>query len=206
MFFNSDLLDEIRFIIAKETVFLKHFEGVVINNLDPDNLGRVQVQIPELLQFTPDQIPWAYPEHGLNTVAPPVGKSVVVYFLKGDFAHPIYRGGTSERRDTRLKAYKSPSTAVLYEDENILFLWNRLEKTFSIKTNNNEIKIDGENNINITGKNKITINAPHTTITGGQFEVDGNVAPNPEGRGALCGLPFCAFNAAPQAGKIAANT
>jgi phage baseplate assembly protein gpV len=204
MFFNSDLLDEIRFIIAKETVFLKHFEGVVIDNNDPDNLGRVKVQIPELLQFTPDQIPWTYPEHGLNTIVPPVGKSVVVYFLNGDSAHPIYRGGTSERKDTRLKEYKSPSTVVLYADENILLSWNRLEKTFSLKTNDNEIKIDGENNIIITGENEITINAPHVTVTGGRFEVDGTVTP--EGRGALCGMPFCAFSAAPQAGKIAANT
>jgi phage gp45-like len=189
MFFNSDIMDVIRFIIAKETVFLKQWEGVVLDNLDPDNLGRVKVQIPELLQFTPDQIPWASPEHGLSTVVPPPGKSVVVYFLKGDPAHPIYRGGTSERRDTRLQEYKSPTTAVLYEDDNILLLWDRLKKAFLVKTSN-----------------EVTIDAPRVIITGGQLTIDGNVVPNPEGRGALCGLPFCAFSAAPQVGNIASGT
>jgi phage gp45-like len=228
MNFNSDLMAVFRKIIAEETVYLRQYEGTVIDGQDPKSLGRVRVQIPELLWETAGTIPWAAPEHGLNTVVPPVGKSAVVYFLKGNRDHPVYRGGTSERADTRLLEYKDPNTVVIFDDDGILFLWDRAEKVFHIKVNNSEIEFkekalnliingnkinfdDGDNleitaaaQVTVNASDKVTVNAPEVIITGGKLQVNGTAAPN--GQGGFCGIPNCAFTGAPHIGNALNNT
>ncbi|MDR2193879.1 MAG: phage baseplate assembly protein V [Treponema sp.] len=201
---NADLISVLRKLIAEETVYLRQYEGTVIDDQDPKSLGRLKIQIPELVWETANTIPWAYPEHGLNTVVPPVGKSAVVYFLKGNRDHPVYRGGTSERADSRLTEYKNPNTVVIFEDDNILFLWDRTEKAFKITINNNEIKFDNGDNLEIKAAVKVTVNAPQVNVTGGQLQINGIVAPN--GQGGFCGMPNCAFTGAPQVGNTIANT
>jgi phage gp45-like len=209
-----------RKIIAEEPIYLRQYEGTVIDDQDPKSLGRVRVQIPELLWETAGTIPWAAPEHGLNTVIPPVGKSAVVYFLKGDRDHPVYRGGTSERADTRLTEYKNPNTAVIFEDDGILFLWDRTEKAFRIKIhkndigfdektlkmniNKNEIIFDDGDNLEINAAAKVTVNAPEAVITGGKLQVDGTAAPN--GQGGFCSIINCAFTGTMHVGNALNNT
>jgi hypothetical protein len=205
MIFNTNLIDVIRRIIAQETVFLKHFEGVVMNNGDPEMLGRVQVLVPELLWLTPDTMPWVHPEHGSNTVVPLIGASVAVYFLKGSRAHPIYRGGTNEYKSTRLKEYKTFTTAVLFEDPNIVILWDRTAMKLSIKIGVNEIALDGVSNaLEVKSLAKVSVNAPLVEVTGGQLQVNGAAAPS--GSGPFCGLLNCAFSGASHVGNIVSGT
>jgi phage gp45-like len=200
MTFDNDLLSVIRRVVSQETVFLKHFEGVVTDDQDPKSLGRVKVQIPELLWTTPDKTPWAGPEHALSTVVPPPGSPVVVYFLKGDRARPVYRGGSSERGASRLAEYKEPSTAVLYEDGEISVVWDRRRSLLAIKLGAATINLDAKGNLNVTADAKVVVDAPQVVVTGGQVKIDGSAVPT--GRGAFCGLSNCAFSGAPHVGDV----
>jgi uncharacterized protein involved in type VI secretion and phage assembly len=73
------------------------FRGVVIENIDPMEIGRVMVQVPDVLGETPSS--WAMPcvpVAGMQAgvfVVPPVGSQVWVEFEQGNADHPIWTGG-----------------------------------------------------------------------------------------------------------------
>ncbi len=88
------------------------YRGVVINNIDPMQIGRLQVMVPDVSTVLPTS--WAMPcfpaggiQMGLFTV-PPLGAGVWIEFEQGDPDYPIwvgcYYGSTAE----------VPSIALLY--------------------------------------------------------------------------------------------
>ena len=78
----------------------KHFgkyRGMVVNNIDPMQIGRVQVQVPDVLG--PALTSWAMPcvpaagkQCGVYVV-PQVGAGVWIEFEQGDPDYPIWVGG-----------------------------------------------------------------------------------------------------------------
>jgi hypothetical protein len=73
------------------------FRGMVVNNVDPMQIGRVQVQVPDVLG--PALSSWAMPcvplagkQSGVYVV-PQVGSGVWVEFEQGDPDYPIWVGG-----------------------------------------------------------------------------------------------------------------
>jgi uncharacterized protein involved in type VI secretion and phage assembly len=72
------------------------YRGQVVNNIDPMQVGRIQVVVPEVseetLPWAMPCLPWAGNQTGLFAV-PPVGSSVWVEFERGDPDHPIWVGG-----------------------------------------------------------------------------------------------------------------
>jgi len=72
------------------------YRGVVLNNIDPLQMGRVQVSVPAI---GPIPTSWAMPclpASGVNTgvfTVPQVGSGVWVEFEQGDVDHPIWVGG-----------------------------------------------------------------------------------------------------------------
>lgn len=85
----TDLQDTTR------TRFLGKHRGVVVNNIDPMMLGRVQVMVPDV---SPGLSSWALPcaptggvGHGLFSV-PSIGAAVWVEFEHGDPDYPIWVG------------------------------------------------------------------------------------------------------------------
>ncbi|HEX5503425.1 MAG TPA: phage baseplate assembly protein V [Thermomicrobiales bacterium] len=83
--------------------FFGKYRGKVQNNVDPLQLGRVQVSAPAVLgdgrlSWALPCVPYAGPGVGLFTV-PPIGANVWVEFEGGDPDYPIYSGcfwGTGE--------------------------------------------------------------------------------------------------------------
>lgn len=80
--------------------FLGKYRGTVLNNIDPENRGRLQLTIPDVLGLVPST--WAEccaPFSGLTGAAagifaiPPIGAAVWVEFEQGDQNHPIWTGG-----------------------------------------------------------------------------------------------------------------
>jgi uncharacterized protein involved in type VI secretion and phage assembly len=72
------------------------YRGTVINNLDPMQMGRIQVMVPDVSGLLPTS--WAMPctplagiQNGLYTV-PIIGSGVWVEFEQGDPDHPIWVG------------------------------------------------------------------------------------------------------------------
>lgn len=72
------------------------FRATVVDNIDPMQLGRVKVTVPDVPGAT---APWAtpcVPFAGTNAgilALPPVGAGVWVEFERGDPAYPIWVGG-----------------------------------------------------------------------------------------------------------------
>jgi hypothetical protein len=73
------------------------YRGTVVENIDPEQIGRIIVQVPDVLGLTPSS--WAMPcvpaagiEAGVFVV-PPIGSSVWVEFEQGDPDYPIWTGG-----------------------------------------------------------------------------------------------------------------
>jgi uncharacterized protein involved in type VI secretion and phage assembly len=82
---------------AQRRTFYGKYRGTVTDTDDPDQSGRVKVQVPSL--FDDDSTDWAMPclpyapsGHGFF-VMPEVGDTVWVEFEGGDPSHPIWNGG-----------------------------------------------------------------------------------------------------------------
>ncbi|QZZ18786.1 hypothetical protein J5X98_15115 [Leptothermofonsia sichuanensis E412] len=73
------------------------YRGIVRDVDDPENLGRVKAQVPELfgtvdLDWAFPVVPFAGPNHGL-VVLPEVGDGVWIEFEAGDPSRPLWTGG-----------------------------------------------------------------------------------------------------------------
>jgi hypothetical protein len=73
------------------------YRGLVIDNLDPMQIGRVMAQVPDVLGETPCS--WAMPcvpAAGIQAgcfIIPPIGSQVWMEFEQGDPDYPIWTGG-----------------------------------------------------------------------------------------------------------------
>jgi hypothetical protein len=77
--------------------FYGKYRGLVIENIDPEQIGRVLLQVPDVLGEIPSS--WAMPcvpvagiQSGIFAV-PPMGSQVWVEFEQGDPDYPIWTGG-----------------------------------------------------------------------------------------------------------------
>ncbi|MGD0128544.1 MAG: phage baseplate assembly protein V [Terriglobia bacterium] len=81
----------------KRNRFFGKYRGLVIENIDPEQIGRVLVQVPDVLGETPSS--WAMPcvpAAGIQSgcfIVPPIGSQVWVEFEQGDPDYPIWTGG-----------------------------------------------------------------------------------------------------------------
>ena len=79
--------------------YLGMYRGVVVDNLDPERMGRCRCRIPGVLPD--DGGAWAYPIGGMGSGSanrgqydvPPIGSDVAVWFEQGDMDHPYFMGG-----------------------------------------------------------------------------------------------------------------
>ena len=89
------------------------YRGKVTNNLDPTNLGRIQVSVPAVfgdfeLNWAMPCVPYAGSQAGFYAI-PPVGASVWVEFEAGDPDHPIWTGGFWALGEVPTEALKTPA-------------------------------------------------------------------------------------------------
>jgi uncharacterized protein involved in type VI secretion and phage assembly len=73
------------------------YRGLVLNNIDPMQRGRIQVQVPDVLglgisSWAMPCMPMAGTQAGVYVV-PPIGAGVWVEFEGGNRDHPIWSGG-----------------------------------------------------------------------------------------------------------------
>jgi hypothetical protein len=79
------------------TKYYGKYRGLVIDNIDPEQIGRVMLQVPDVLGETPSS--WAMPcvpTAGIQAgcfAVPPIGSQVWVEFEQGDPDYPIWTGG-----------------------------------------------------------------------------------------------------------------
>ncbi|HEX7362550.1 MAG TPA: phage baseplate assembly protein V [Bryobacteraceae bacterium] len=77
--------------------FYGKYRGLVVENVDPEQIGRVMVQVPDVLGAIPSS--WAMPcvpAAGTQAgcfIVPPIGSQVWIEFEQGDPDYPIWTGG-----------------------------------------------------------------------------------------------------------------
>jgi len=75
---------------------LGKYRGVVTNNVDPLQLGRIRARVPDVLGD--DESAWAIPcvpcdlSNEISSALPNVGAEVWIEFEQGDTDHPIWTG------------------------------------------------------------------------------------------------------------------
>jgi len=77
--------------------YLGKYRATVVNNVDPMQIGRIQVIVPDvtnvmLSSWAMPCLPWSGVNTGMFTVPPP-GSAVWVEFEQGDPDYPIWVGG-----------------------------------------------------------------------------------------------------------------
>jgi len=81
----------------EERRYYGKYRGTVVNNIDPMQIGRIQVIVPDvssvaLSSWAMPCLPVAGPQMGVFTV-PPIGAGVWVEFEQGDPDYPVWVGG-----------------------------------------------------------------------------------------------------------------
>lgn len=74
--------------------FYSKYRGIVLDNEDPENLGRIKVVVPSVSN---ESVEWAYPSSiqgspnsGMKYITPSLGQTVWVEFENGDLLYPVW--------------------------------------------------------------------------------------------------------------------
>ena len=148
-------------------------------------------------------------------ITPAIGDTVLLLASR-DFIEVLENNHDKKAAEVLVEPYsKSTMQAILIspeeDDNNKTLITIDEEGTVSITTDK-DINVSAKGNItakcdgdlNVEAKGNATVKSPNTKLTGGNVEIGGSVTPN--GQGALCGMPFCAYSCAPQTGKISSGT
>ncbi len=135
------------------------YRGLVVNNQDPQNLGRIQASVPEVLGETVIS-GWANPcapytgtQAGLFAI-PPVGAGVWIEFEAGDPSRPIWVGGWWGVADVPLRPTgdpATPTTKILRSDLGLIVALDDMAQTISIS--------------DAAGLNQVVVSVPTATVT-----------------------------------------
>ena len=157
------------------------YRGKVVDNMDNNNLGRIKVSVPAVLQkgdqsWAMPSVPYAGPGVGFYAI-PPVDANVWVEFVGGDPDYPVWSGcfwgvnelptGTGNQKATAdLKILKTEKTTITLNDE---------AGSITIETDSN-MKIELKNNVitivnNNGGGGKIEMNGRKVSINDTALEV-----------------------------------
>jgi uncharacterized protein involved in type VI secretion and phage assembly len=133
--------------------------GIVTNNQDPDELGRVRVKFPWLSEddesgWAPIATPMAGPSRGIFFL-PEVDDEVIVAFEHGDMRKPVVLGNLWNGLD-------EPPEKNADGENNLRIIKSRSGHTIKLDDTDGSEKVEI---IDKTEKNKITIDAAENTIT-----------------------------------------
>jgi len=179
------LLDALQTVEAKPSLIMGAVVGVVTNNQDPDELGRVKVKIPSISSdeesaWARVTSPMAGSDRGLFYL-PEVDDEVLLAFEYGDISRPFVIGSLWNGVDkppeknsdgkNNIRMIKSRSGHVISlndEDgkEKIEIIDKSGENSISIDTEKNTITITAKDEIKIvTADGKISIEAKEAKLT-----------------------------------------
>ena len=161
-----------------EMTTTRHFgkyRGTVANNIDPRQIGRLQVNVPAVygtntLNWALPSVPYAGPGEGFFMI-PPIGANIWVEFEGGSIDAPIWSGcfwgeGESPGGLPQVKIIKTPA-ATLALDE-----LNPGAPVVIETTSGNKITITASGvTIETMGGGKIELSGPQVSINSGALEV-----------------------------------
>lgn len=153
------------------------FRGIVTDDNDPTNLGRVKANVPAVLGNVPTG--WAMPAFVYSGDAegfymvPPVGAGVWIEFECGDISRPIWSGcwfAAGELPETETGNAAKPKIKILRSHEGMLIAFDDSAKTLTLSDsdggNRMVIKVS-QGQIRIEAKTKVIIEAPQIELVDG---------------------------------------
>lgn len=160
--------------------FYGKYRGKVVNNLDPDNTGRIQVSVPDVLgtgqmSWAMPSVPYAGPNVGFHFI-PPVDANVWVEFEGGNLEYPIWTGCFWNSGDCPLPTAGAAGMKKMLKTDTMTLEIDEIPGggTLKLTYNNAEITI-GPTGIKIDNGTGATIEmqGPRVAINGGTLEILG---------------------------------
>jgi hypothetical protein len=119
--------------------FYGKYRGLVLNNVDPLGLGRLQAMVPEVLGESPSTwalpcAPYAGTGAGQFTI-PPIGAGVWIEFEAGEVSRPIWAGcwwSSGEPPMDEKGVPPQPTTKILRSDFGLLVSLDDLAQTVTL--------------------------------------------------------------------------
>jgi hypothetical protein len=113
---DRTLLELLRKIIYKETLYLRHYYGKVVSVTDQINDGKIRVACDQLGMNKGQEI-WASPRGKNGILTPAVGDWVEIYFMNGDRNRCVYLGQCLDFDNMLPQSYSGlPTNQVIFED------------------------------------------------------------------------------------------
>jgi len=164
--------------------------GTIVTNKDPDGLGRVRVNIPNVTSASCWAWPMGGPGGGTNNLGffdvPPKGADVAVWFHKGNIDVPYYMAahwGITEASgcevpeaacDVDLDAGELPDQVKSYETARYQMIWDGRagKELFKIldKITGDFVSMDPENGITLQSPTKVIVDAPKVYLGGDNLD------------------------------------
>jgi uncharacterized protein involved in type VI secretion and phage assembly len=156
------------------TRFYGKYRGVVTNVDDPENMGRIQANVPEILgdETSPWALPCApYSGDGLGSYAvPPVGAGVWIEFEAGDPSRPIWTGswwGRNQLPQNERGTEATPPIKIFRTESGILLSFDDNSQVISLSDENggNILTIEvTAGKITVKGTTKAIVEAPQIEL------------------------------------------
>ncbi len=154
--------------------FYGKYRGIVTNNQDPQNLGRIKANIHEVLADV--ESGWALPcvpyaGNGIGTyTVPPTGSGVWVEFEAGDVSRPIWSGcwwADNELPQNESGTSATPPMKIIRSEQGLMVTFDDNSQTISLSDQNGSniltIKVQ-EGKIFIQGATKAVVEAPQIEL------------------------------------------
>jgi len=152
------------------------YRGLVLDNNDPDRIGRLRASVPSLSDFETD---WAMPSApysgngaGLFMV-PPIGAGVWIEFETGDIRLPIWSGcwwKTGELPSSNSGTIATPALKILRTEQGMLLALDDAAQTVTISdgTGHNSVTVQIQSGqIKILAASNVVIDAPRIELVHG---------------------------------------
>lgn len=145
------------------------YRGLVVENDDPSNRGRIKVKVPDILG---DETSWAMPcvpyagDGAGHYLIPAPGSGVWVEFERGDPAFPIWVGNfwaDNQLPKNEAGQQAAPPLKIIRSEQGLMVTMDDggQEITLSDKDGGNMLKIKvGQGQVTIQGTTKVVVEAP----------------------------------------------
>lgn len=153
------------------------YRGTVSDNQDPNNLGRIRANVPEILGdevsgWALPSLPYAGKGSGFFRV-PPAGAGVWIEFEAGDVSRPIWTGcwwASNQLPADQNGTSATPDYSILRSEQGLIVVLNDADKTVSVsdQSGSNLMHIDvNQGQITVQASIKVVIDAPQIELVSG---------------------------------------
>lgn len=154
--------------------FYGKYRGMVTNNEDPKNLGRIKAKVPEVLGDVESGlalpcVPYAGKGVGFFAL-PPVGAGVWIEFEAGDVSRPIWSGcwwGDEHRPKSESGSPATPPLKIFRSENGLLLALDDDGQSISLSDENGSnilnIRVQ-RGQVDVKGKMKVVVDAPQIEL------------------------------------------